>query len=256
MNTSNELSSKTVDDHSRDSLIAKVLRRPDTWCGKILKQSSSYLESPLSSGYTELDQKLSHRGWPLGNTIELLSDSGGLGAMGLFLSAMQTLSEQGRWQAFVSPPCTPYGPLLSARGIDTKQVLLIHPKGNKDLLWSTEQALRSSTCSIVFSWLPVDVSYNDLRRLQVAATETDVLGVLIRPRQSSKQHSPASLRMTMPEYRQVHILKQRSGAQQITVELPVEEDVPEQPQLWELPAYPDEEVSNTGVPDLKTGHSS
>jgi len=251
----NNLSTEAFDNRSTNALIEKVLRRSDTWQGETPDQSNTYSNNRLSSGYTELDQKLSHRGWPLGNTIELLSDGGGLGAMGLFLSAMQTLSAQGRWQAFISAPYTPYGPLLSARGIDTKQVLLIHPKSKKDLLWSTEQALRSSTCSIVFSWLPVDVSYSELRRLQVAATETDVLGVLIRPRLSSQQHSPASLRLIMPEYRHVHILKQRAGVQQITVELPIEEDVPEQPQLWELPAYPDDSFSRTEATGFQNGNS-
>jgi protein ImuA len=41
----------------------------------------------------------------------------------------------------------------------------------------------------------------------------------------------------MREYRKVHILKQRGGNQAIDVELPPAEDIPQQPQLWELPAY-------------------
>ena len=40
----------------------------------------------------------------------------------------------------------------------------------------------------------------------------------------------------MREYRKVHLLKQRGGTQSLDVELPPSEDVPEQPQLWELPA--------------------
>ncbi|MDB3856077.1 hypothetical protein N9284_01135, partial [Halieaceae bacterium] len=100
----NNLSTEAFDNRSTNALIEKVLRRSDTWRGETPDQSNTYLNNRLSSGYTELDQKLSHRGWPLGNTIELLSDGGGLGAMGLFLSAMQTLSAQGRWQAFISAP--------------------------------------------------------------------------------------------------------------------------------------------------------
>jgi protein ImuA len=230
-----------------NALVKKVLRRPDTWQGKASKKTCGYIKSKLSSGYDKLDAQLSNGGWPLGNTVELLSDGGGLGAMGLFLPAMKTLSEQGRWQAFISPPCTPYGPLLAARGIDIKQVLLVHPQNNKDLLWSTEQALRSSTCSIVFSWLPIDVGYIDLRRLQIAATETDVLGVLIRPKLGAKQHSPATLRLTLPEYRKIQIFKQRGGKQQLTINLPIEDDIPEQPQLWELPAYPDTDSNSQSV---------
>ena len=40
----------------------------------------------------------------------------------------------------------------------------------------------------------------------------------------------------MSAYREVHILKQRSGLQDINIYLPPEDDVPHQPQLWELPA--------------------
>lgn len=217
-----------------NALINQLLRRPDTWQGRDIATR----REGLPTGYPELDCQLVDAGWPLGNTIELLSNSAGLGAMGLFLPAMQTLSEQRRWQAFITPPCTPYSPLLEARGIDIGQVLLVHPKSPKDILWSIEQALRSTTCSAVFSWLPGAVSYRDLRRLQVAASECDVLAVLFRSREVACQHAPATLRLDMREYRQVHILKQRGGNQGIDVLLPAGNDQPGQPQLWELPAYP------------------
>ena len=65
----------------------------------------------------------------------------------------------------------------------------------------------------------------------------DSLGVLFRPQQAAQNHAPASLRLQMREYRKVHILKQRGGNQGIDVDLPPAEDVPQQPQLWELPAW-------------------
>ena len=154
------------------------------------------------------------------------------------LPAMEQLSERGRWQAFIAPPYIPYAPLLAARGIDTRQVLLVHPKNRQDLLWSTEQALRSGTCSAVFSWLGThNYSYSELRKLQVAASGGDSLAVLFRPTAAAHNHSPASLRLQMREYRRVHILKQRGGNQHIDVDLPPAEDVPGQPQLWELPVW-------------------
>jgi protein ImuA len=62
---------------------------------------------------------------------------------------------------------------------------------------------------------------------------------MFRPNQAAHNHSPASLRLQMREYRKVHILKQRGGNQSIDVALPPSEDVPQQPQLWELPTWPD-----------------
>jgi protein ImuA len=150
---------------------------------------------------------------------------------------MQTLSQQARWQAFIAPPYTPYAPLLAAREIDTQQVLLVHPRDREEQLWSTEQALRSGTCSAVFSWLGHgEYRYAELRRLQLAAARGDTLAVLFRPRDAAHQHAPASLRLEMQAYRDVRILKQRSGLQGISVYLPPEDDIPHQPQLWELPA--------------------
>ena len=230
-----------------NEMLEQVINRSDTWRGHhshfqghMLSANSDFLDSEgLSTGYTTLDSELQQGGWPLDSTIELLSDGCGLGSMGLFLSAMETLSEQGRWQVFIAPPYIPYAPLLAARGIDTRQVLLVHPQNRQDLLWSTEQALRSTTSSAVFSWLGAhQYSYTELRKLQLAAASGDSLAVMFRPNQAAHNHSPASLRLQMREYRKVHILKQRGGNQSIDVDLPPSEDVPQQPQLWELPTWP------------------
>ena len=215
--------------------LEQVIRRSDTWLGC----SGEAAQSGLGTGYSDLDEQLYGNGWPLGNTIELLSDGNGLGAMGLFLPAMEQLSQQGRWQAFIAPPCTPYAPLLAARGIDIQQVLLVHPQNKQDLLWSIEQALRSSTCSAVFAWLGAgEYRYSELRKLQLATTGSDVLSVLFRPRQAATNHSPSALRLEMREYRQVHIFKQRGGRQQLDVSLAPDQGREELPQLWELPSYP------------------
>jgi protein ImuA len=227
-------------------LLEQAIQRNDTWRGKhshfqqglFSANGEQHNRSDLSTGYNTLDEELYQGGWPLGSNIELLSDGSGLGSMGLFLPAMEKLSEQGRWQAFIAPPFTPYAPLLAARGIDTQQVLLVHPQSRADLLWSTEQALRSGTCSAVFSWLGAEkFSYSELRKLQLAATDSDALSVLFRSNQAAHNHAPANLRLQIREYRKVHILKQRGGNQHIDVNLPAAEDNPKQPQLWELPTY-------------------
>ena len=227
--------------------IEQVINRSDTWRGRDCRDSDT--RAGFATGFRELDEELYGSGWPLGQTIELLSDSNGLGAMGLFLPAMERLSSKNRWQVFIDPPFMPYAPLLDARGIDTGQVLLVHPQNRQDLLWSIEQALRSTTCSAVFAWLGAgEYRYSELRKLQLAAAGSDALSVLFRPRQASHNHAPASLRLEMSAYRQVHILKQRGGNQYVDVQLGEENDVPGQPQLWELPAYPDNR--QVGVPAL------
>ncbi|MDA0693011.1 MAG: translesion DNA synthesis-associated protein ImuA [Proteobacteria bacterium] len=221
-----------------NALLEHVIQRQDTWLGGFNhgEINVSTYRRCRSTGYPTLDAVLTGGGWPLGNTIEMLSDSYGLGAMGTFLPIMRTLSERDQWQAFINPPCTPYAPLLEARDIPTEQVLIVHTASKKDILWSTEQAIKHNTCATVFAWLGEhQYSYAELRKLQLAATEHDNLIVLFRPLKAAQDHAPACLRLKTVAYREFEIIKQRGGKQQIQVNLPVTDDLPNQPQLWELP---------------------
>ena len=224
-----------------------IIRRPDTWRGldapgNLITLSHSansdwHGVDALPTGFAELDEQLASKGWPQRGCIEVLSDGSGMGSMGLFLPTMEKLSEQGRWQAFIGAPQLPYAPLLTARGIATEQILMVHPKCREDLLWATEQAIRSTTCSIVFAWLGAsDYRYAELRKLQLAAAENDPIAIVFRATEVASQHTPASLRLLLSGYRTVDILKQRGGQHIPAIKLGTDNDIPEQPQLWELPS--------------------
>lgn len=226
-------------------ILETVIQRQDTWLGReqrfgrgdVPANSDHHQPTALPTGFGTLDSALCQRGWPLGGGIEVLSDASGMGAMGLFLPVMEALSSEQRWQLFIAPPFTPYAPLLQARGVDINRILLVHPRTREELLWSIELALRSGTCSAVFSWLGNEShSYSALRKLQLAAANSDTLSVLFRSHAAAHEHTPALLRLRMCAYREVEILKQRGGRQGLRVSLPAEEDTPGQPQLWELPA--------------------
>lgn len=241
MNVAASISTPAPIPITANSCIEQVIQRNDSWRGR---NGARPQQAGLASGYQQLDEQLQGKGWPLGNSIEVLSDGSGLGSMGLFLPAMEKLSAQGRWQAFIAPPYIPYAPLLAARGIDVQQVLLVHPQNRQDLLWSIEQALRSGTCSAVFGWLgAAQYQYSELRKLQVAAAGSDTLSVLFRPREAAHNHAPAPLRLEISAYRQLHILKQRGGNQYVDVQLGEDNDIPGQPQLWELPGHPPRQVA-------------
>ncbi|MBA6414340.1 translesion DNA synthesis-associated protein ImuA [Parahaliea sp. F7430] len=197
-----------------------------------------------ASGYSSLDKALLYGGWPRGDLIEVLSDGNGIGALGPFLSAMASLSLEARWQTLIAPPSPPYAPLLSARGIDTDKILLVQPKSRKQLLLSTERALRSNNSSVVLSWLGAcQYSQEELLQLQLAANSSDSLAILFRASQAAAYDSPASLRLLMHEYRKLYILKQCGAEEGLDIELSASEELPYQPQLWELPNYSDNRAS-------------
>ncbi|MBL6696405.1 MAG: translesion DNA synthesis-associated protein ImuA [Luminiphilus sp.] len=224
-----------------------IISRSDTWRGmesnhplqtlRISANSDWHALDVLPTGFDALDNQLALGGWPMMGCIEFLTDGNGMGAMGLMLPTMEKLGTQPRWLAFIAPPNTPYAPLLAARGIPTEQVLIVHPKNREELLWATEQAIRSTTCSAVFSWLgAADYRYAELRRLQLAATENDTLSVVFRHREAAEKHTPACLRLMSRGYRRIDILKQRGGKPISDIVIEPDNDVPTQPQLWELPS--------------------
>lgn len=175
----------------------------------------------LATGFAPLDAALSGGGWPADGLTEIIGDTPGVGELRLLLPALAELSQRRqRWVAWVAPPWLPYAPALAAAGVDVKRVLLIHPKHHQDLLWATEQALKSGTCSAVLSWPdPRHLRHTDLRRLQLAAREGDSWGVLFRPEAAAEQPSPAELRLRLaadPECSdgsglRLRVIKRRGG---------------------------------------------
>ena len=236
-------------------LLEDIFRRADTWRGmdqhgmdpsglgqqqRILLHPEStaangdaHTFSGVRTGFDVLDTQLYNRGWPVGGCIEVISDQCGLDAMGVFMPIMKQLSGQGRWQVFIDPPYTPYAPLLAGEGIDLQEIMLVHPKSRDEVLWSTEQALRSSTCSAVFVWLgATDYRYAELRKIQLAAASHGTPAVLFRSSEALEQASPASLKIHIDGYRQIKILKQRGGRQSPTISLPTDDSLLDAAPVW------------------------
>src|SRR5688500_2595029 len=68
--------------------------------------------------------------------------------------------------------------------------------GRRDALWAAEQALRSGSCHALLGWLRRS-SYDDLRRLAVAAEGSSAFVALFRPREAAAESSPACLRLAL-----------------------------------------------------------
>jgi hypothetical protein len=195
------------------SALAKLLEHPALWRGNTLAPVRT---ASVASGFPRLDRELPGCGWPTGALTEILVAGQGIGEVSMLLPALAQLSGAGRWQIWIAPPHGPYAPALAQAGIALSRLIVVTPSHQPDALWAMEQALRSSVCGAVVGWLAAErraVPYAALRRLQVAAEDSDVFVALFRPMAASREASPAVLRLSVESAAAgqltVHILKRR-----------------------------------------------
>jgi hypothetical protein len=197
-----------------------LLQHPAIWRGD---QCAEIVQPGISTGFAELDSLLPGGGWPVGALTEIITDQEGVGELRLALPALSNLSQSGRWLTWVAPPHIPYAPALSAAGIRLSRLLIARPTDIKDILWATEQALRSGQCGAVLAWLPAAAD-RALRRLQLAAEAGQCCGILYRPKKTASLTSPAALRLHVsasPDKGIIRILKRRGStiARPVTLDL-------------------------------------
>ncbi len=180
-----------------DCAVAALLERPDIWRGDALSRAGA---PTVPSGFSGLDAELPGGGWPAGALTEILPVHEGIGELRLFGPVLAALSQRGLWLAWIAPPHLPYAPALSAAGIDTAKLVIVHTTSAKETLWATEQALRSNACGAVLAWLPkvkCAAKYAELRRLQIAAEGGRAPAFLFRLPETAGESSPAPLRIAL-----------------------------------------------------------
>lgn len=200
-----------------------LLRHPQIWRGGRLTWQDS---NAIASGFAELDARLPGGGWPRGALTEVLLPRHGIGEMRLLMPALVRLNRDKKWIALIAPPFIPYAPAWQAGGLDVSRLLWVHPRSSSDHLWAVEQALRSGACGAVLSWPTATPSFEQLRRLQLAAETGRCWGVLFRPLPGAAQASPAAVRVKLDADDQglsVHLLKRRGawGGETVQLSLPL-----------------------------------
>lgn len=186
-----------------------MLEHPLVWRGRDWRDAHWH---STASGFAELDQLLPGNGWPLGCTIEVLSDLPGNGELQLLKPALCQQAKKDGWIAWLTPPCLPYVPSWQAEGIPAKQHLLLQPHAD-DWLWTAQQLLRSGCCTAVLAWHN-QLDVQAMRKLQLAAQGQNTLFVLFRPKRQQQQSSLAPLRLTLTAQAhtlQVQLLKRPRG---------------------------------------------
>jgi len=145
-----------------------------------------------------LDDYLPGGGWPLRAITEIFVERYGVGELSLLMPALASLDVTRQWIVWIAPPFVPYAPALLRCGLDLNRILLVHPSRSKkdEVLWATEQAIRSRSTAVVLAWVD-DADTTALRRMQLGAEECGCWTVLFRPMTATAQSSPAALRLVL-----------------------------------------------------------
>jgi hypothetical protein len=176
-----------------EARLARLPAHPLIWRGGDLARMSS---PSVPSGFAQLDAELPGGGWPVGVLTELLPEHEGIGELRILGPALASLCARGRKLAWIAPPYLPYAPALAAAGIDPARLVIVRTRSPKEVLWAAEQALASNACGAVLAWL-ISPRYEELRRLQLAAENAQALAMLFRAPHSSREPSPAALRIAL-----------------------------------------------------------
>ena len=202
-----------------------LLSRHRIWRGRRTEwKTSDY----IPSSFAELDARLPGGGWPRGALTEIVLSAFGIGELQLLMPALLQVNRSRHWIALIAPPYLPYAPAWQNQGIDLSRLLWIQPNRlfwGDDHLWAIEQSLRSRVCGAVLAWPDRALTFQQLRRLQLAAETGDCLSILcgVRPNICNSwlavtnvrsDPTPAALQLRLqPSDRglNVQILKARGG---------------------------------------------
>lgn len=213
------------------SSLSGLLNSHQLWRAREMLGTASSLAQGLPSGFEALDLALPTRGWPVGHLNELICTQGASGEWSLMLPGLlSALTPKPTRRLLklilINSPYEPYLPAWQAVGISPSSVLRIdtsaHALAQPRACWATEQALHCHDIAAVVAWLP-RASAQSLRRLQLAASQSQILLFVVRPLTARDHSSPASLRLMLTRLNALHseveILKCRGSAGQLTVQI-------------------------------------
>lgn len=196
-----------------ESALPARLERPDprTLLGRNVWRAHEQAQIKAEpTGFVALDRVLPGGGWPLGAVSEVLHAQPGVGELSLALPLLARLTQARRPIAFVAPPMRPYAPRLAGAGVALSHAWVVDPDRAQDRLWCAEQLLRAAAGAVLL-WID-QADTQSLRRLQLAAEDSEGCVLVYRPDRFAAESTPSALRLRVWREQgapQVQVLKCR-----------------------------------------------
>ncbi|MBI3231241.1 MAG: translesion DNA synthesis-associated protein ImuA [Burkholderiales bacterium] len=191
---------------------------PSLWLASQLARAGSEC---VDTGFPALSKQLPGGGWPLGGLVELLLAQPGIGELRLLRPALQQLASQRI--ALLQPPHAPHAAGFAALGIAPQHLLWLRSKKQGDALWAAQQILQSASCGALLFWQS-QIKSESLRRLHLAAQQSQSLFCLLRPLSVARDASPAILRLALrpaPFGLRIEFIKRRGPLRETPLFLPL-----------------------------------
>ncbi len=172
-------------------IISSLLSRQDTWRGR----NRRLPRQTICTGHQDLNSLL-QGGWPAAAITELIPQQLGIGELSLLLPVLKNHSRKNQLCLWLDPPYQPYAPALSAEGIALDKLIIVRSKNTREWLWTAEQSIRNG--ALLLAWIGQQPArYAELRKLQLAAAESNNSAFLFSPIAALTAPSPAVLRLEL-----------------------------------------------------------
>ncbi|WHS97461.1 MAG: Cell division inhibitor SulA [Pantoea stewartii] len=104
----------------------------------------------------------------------------------LLLPLLQQLSQQSRWQLWLTPAHKLSRVWMQEAGLPLEKSMHIADAERYNAVEAMIKALRTGNYSVVLAWIPYDLDEDERRELELAAAEGEALGLILRSGESSK----------------------------------------------------------------------
>ncbi|MET3812919.1 cell division inhibitor SulA [Pantoea sp. UYEF8] len=98
----------------------------------------------------------------------------------LLLPLLQQLSQQSRWQLWLTPAHKLSRAWLQQSGLPLDKSMHIADSERMNAVEAMIKALRTGNYSVVLAWIPYELDEDERRQLENAAAEGDALGLILR----------------------------------------------------------------------------